>query len=482
MAFTASKATSALLVMALLLTGCGGSDSGGGGGGTVAAPTPTGTTGTNTACTLRARQDWAAAQLREWYLFPETLPASLDPAPYATVNDYVDALTASARAQGKDRYFTYVTSIAEEDSYYASGQTAGFGLRLKVDELAARAYVSEVFENAPAFAAGLDRGSEILAIGATEATMRTTADIVSGGGNNAFVDAVGPSTPGTSRTMRVRNPDGTERIVTLTKVNYDLAPVSSRYGARVIDDNGRKVGYINLRTFIGTANAPLRQAFADFRAQGIDEVIVDLRYNGGGTLSTAQLFGNLLGGNRFPSDIFTQTIYRPEKAAEGGAYPFQPQPESISPRKIAFIGMQGTASASELLINAMVPYLHAQVALIGGNTYGKPVGQIGLDRSQCDDRLRVVAFRVANAVGRGDYYNGLASAMEGTCEAADDLNHPLGDRSETMVSTALDFLAGRSCKPISTALAANQVKSLPGATLLISNHPTPIQRELPGVF
>src|ERR1041384_5459045 len=99
----------AVLALIGLLSGCGG---GGGGGGGQTASTGTTATTTGSGCSLRERQDWAFAQLREWYLFPETLPASLDPTPYASVDSYIDALTATARAQRRDRYFTYLTSIA----------------------------------------------------------------------------------------------------------------------------------------------------------------------------------------------------------------------------------------------------------------------------------------------------------------------------------------------------------------------------------
>src|ERR1043166_4277330 len=95
----------AVLGLLALLSGCGG---GSGGGGQTASPGPTAGGSTGTTCSLRDRQDWAFAQLREWYLFPETLPASLDPTPYATVSDYIDALTAPARAQGRDRFFTFL--------------------------------------------------------------------------------------------------------------------------------------------------------------------------------------------------------------------------------------------------------------------------------------------------------------------------------------------------------------------------------------
>ena len=87
--------------------------------------------------------------------------------------------------------------------------------------------------------------------------------------------------------------------------------------------------------------------------------------------------------------------FRPEKTSNNSSHNFTVQPQSIAPTKIAFIGTGGTASASEIVINGFVPYLHANAALIGTNTYGKPVGQIALDKSACDDRLRVIAFAIA---------------------------------------------------------------------------------------
>jgi hypothetical protein len=144
-------AIAGLLAALSMLPACGGGGGSSSSGATASAPTTsTPSRTTNPACSLRSRQDWAAAQLAEWYLFPETLPASLDPSPYATVADYVDALTAAARAQGRDRHFTYLTSIAEEDSYYASGSSAGFGIRLAADAVQRRVVVSEAFEGAPA--------------------------------------------------------------------------------------------------------------------------------------------------------------------------------------------------------------------------------------------------------------------------------------------------------------------------------------------
>lgn len=464
-----------------MLASCGGGGGGGGGGGS-ASSGGGGGSGSSSTCSLLDRQTWAAAQIREWYLFPETLPATLDPAPYSTVESYIDALTATARSQRRDRFFTYLTSIAEENAFFGSGSSAGFGIRLSYDTAARRVFVAEAFEGAPALVAGIDRGAEILAIGTSAANLRTVDSIIAAEGTAGVTNALGPSTAGTARLLRIRDAAGT-RDLNVTKADYNLTPVSSRYGARIINDGGRQVGYVNLRTFIDTADSALRNAFAQFRAAGITDVIVDFRYNGGGLVSIADLMGDLLGGNRSTSDVFAYTTYRPEKSSNNSTRLFRPQPQSIAPTRIAFIGTSSTASASELVINAFIPYLHGNAALIGTNTYGKPVGQIAVDRSQCDDRLRVIAFATQNAARQGAYYDGLAGFVEASCAASDDLAFPLGDARESSVARALDFLAGRPCAQVTAGALAGQRRTLESdRALLTPDRPAVAQREVPGLF
>ena len=258
---------------------------------------------------------------------------------------------------------------------------------------------------------------------------------------------------------------------------------SPRYGVRVIDNGGQRVGYINMRTFISTADNQLRTAFADFRAQGITHFVIDFRYNGGGLVSTAELMGDLMAGNRFSSDIFTVTRFRPSKSSNNETRRFAPSTQSVSPIKIAFIATGATASASELVMNSFVPYLGVNAALIGSNSFGKPIGQIALDQSACDDRIRVVAFAKENAAGQGDYYSGLAGTMRATCAAADDISRPLGDPLEASLRTALDFVAGRSCTPVVVAQTAQSSSTRTERRVL----PVPIdalaaQRDVPGLF
>jgi carboxyl-terminal processing protease len=267
----------------------------------------------------------------------------------------------------------------------------------------------------------------------------------------------------------------------VTKADYALSPVSSRYGAQIIVDGAKRVGYLNLRTFISTADPQLRTAFDQFRAAGITEFIVDFRYNGGGLVSTAELMGDLLGGNRATSEIFSQTTYRASKSSNNSIKRFARASQAVSPVKIAFIGTGATASASELVINGFIPYLGVNVGLIGANTFGKPVGQVALDKAACDDRLRAIAFSLRNSANSDAYYDGLASAVKASCAAGDDFKYQLGDSREASVRQALDFLAGKTCTPIAVGQTAQAVQASK-PQLLRPLIPTVEQREVPGLF
>lgn len=473
------RQVSSILCIAVLLSSCGGgggSDSGTTAPPVVVTPPPTPPPPTSSTCSLSSRLEWVTQRLREDYLNPDLL-ATVDPAGYTDIQAYINAMTAPARAAGKDKLnFSYVTSIAEENALTSSGSSAGLGIRLFTE--GNRLFVSEAFEGAPGLAAGFDRGVEILAIGTSADNLQNVADLIASGGLSA---ALGPNEPGVTRTFRIRNTAGVESVITATKADYALDPVSDRYGGKILTDGGKKVGYVNLRTFIvANADQQLRTVFADFKAQGVTEVIVDLRYNGGGLVSLAETLANLLGANRTSSDVQSKTVFNQRLSSNNRTSFFAPQPQSIAPSKIAFIGGPATASASELVMNALIPYYGADVALIGANTFGKPVGQIARDRPECDDRFRIVAFQTVNRDNNGDYFNGLANSFQRTCRATDDLTRQLGDPNETSIKTALDFLAGRSCTAITDGVSALSFGASRGP--LESASPSAAQREVPGLF
>lgn len=492
--------TSLVAAIALALTACGG---GGGssqpgtgpiGGGPTPTPTPS---PSPTPSALSEQLEFAEDVLDEWYLFPNLLDDTLEPQSFNDVQAYLDARVAPARAQNIDRGFTFATSIEEENEALRSGSTAGFGIRLQYDQTNDRVFVAEAFENGTGFTAGLDRGTQILAIGPVGGALQSVASLMASGGPQAVVNALGPSDPGTRRTLRFQQVDGTVVTRDIEKTEFSLDPISDRYGTVIIQDGGRKVGYLNLRTFFNQPlDRQLQDTFQQFRDEGITEFIIDFRYNGGGLVRIADLMGDYLRGSNTGS-IWSRTILRSSKSErnntrlfESTAQFFNPATDelgpsesiiTVNPTKIAFIGRGGTASASELVINSMIPYLGANnIALIGDNTFGKPVGQFGFDLPEFDLRIRAVTFQTVNANGEGEYFSGLAGTVPNTCRAVDDIFEPLGDPQEDSIATALDFLAGRSCTPIVgggfTAQGAG------GRTLLQPTRPNAFQYQIPGVY
>src|SRR6218665_3998333 len=154
------QSVATVTLAAMMLASCGGggggSSTGGSGGPVTVTPTPTPTPTPTANCGLAARQAFAKAVIDEWYLFPNDVASGVSPASHSNVESYIDALVAPARALNKDRYFTYLTSIAEENAFYASGSSAGFGVRLTYDPVNQRIVIAEAYEGAPAFAAGID--------------------------------------------------------------------------------------------------------------------------------------------------------------------------------------------------------------------------------------------------------------------------------------------------------------------------------------
>ena len=470
-------ALTASLALALAACGGGGSNNAitGGGGGT---PTPTGGN-----CSIANQIAFADDVLDEWYLFPNLLDNNVNQANFTTVQAFLDARVAPARAQSRDKGFTFATSIAAENALINSGSSAGFGIRLSYDTVNNRVFLFETFENAPGFQAGMDRGTELNAIGTSSANLQSVSSLMASGGPQAVIDALGPSNAGVSRVIRFTQVDGTVVEASIAKADFALDPISDRYGALIINDGGKNVGYLNLRTFIvADAVSQLRDAFQLFNANGVTELIIDFRYNGGGLVSVAETMGDLLGEGRV-GQLWSRTVLRASKASENSSEFFENEVQALQPTKIAFITKSTSASASELVINSMIPYLNADsIAIVGGNTSGKPVGQFGFDFDACDLRIRAVTFQTLNANGDGDYFTGLASTIPNSCSAGDDITQALGDANEASVATALDFLAGRSCTAISKSGSDDLAQREGELETLQPDQPNVAQREIPGLY
>ena len=433
------------LALTLLLTGCSGGGDGGnpGGGGS-------GGGGGSTACSETARKDFVLRTTREWYLFPELLPSSVDPAAFATAEDLLDHLTATARAQGKDRFFSFLTTRSADSTTLGEGQFVGFGFRNR-EEPGPIVRVLDVYEGSPAADAGMRRGDSILAIdsGAGFVPIETVL-----AGDATLSDALGPAEAGVRRGLRLEN-GGATREVSMVKRTVTIDPVPDGFGSSVLPLAGTTgVGYLNLRAYVSTADSQLRDAFAQFRARNLDYYVIDLRYNGGGLVATAELLGDLLGGARAGGDVFQRYVYNPAKSNRNATRTFRTVAQSVRPVRIAFLTTGASASASEINVNGMAPWV--EVAIVGADTFGKPVGQDAYDLGGCEDRLRLVTFSNQNSRGQGDYFDGLAATLPFACAADDAVSTPLGSTADPMVAEALTWLQTGACSrtigPVAVAL------------------------------
>lgn len=429
------------------------------------------------SCTENLRKQFVLDTTRDWYLFQDLLPATANPEDYETAEELLDHLTATAREQGKDRHFTYLTTREEDDALFGDGRYYGFGFRSRLlpDD---RSFIVEVFENSPAAANGLRRGDEILAIDAGDGYFPVT-DLLDQ--NTSLSDLFGPAEPGVQRGLRLLR-DGLPLEVSLTKDLVTIDPVDNLGGVTVLPLQGTNgVGYLNLRSYVSAAEPQIIEAFENFRGRGIDYFIVDLRYNGGGLIYIAEIMNNLLGGARRRTDVQYRIAHNPMRSSEDSSVFFRPLDASAWPVRIAFLTTGATASASELNINSMRAWV--EVAIVGENTFGKPVGQYAFDLSGCEDRLRLVSFKSENAAGDTDYFDGLAGELRFACDAEDTLDRPPGDPLEGMTAAALHWISTGACaRPMGVAAPA-QAKSrigLPSDFARSRQPPRPVDLWNPG--
>lgn len=415
-------------IAGLALVGCGGGG-GGDGGGTIA----------QTGCSVAQQKQFVFDVLEDWYFFNDFAGQT---AKYASfdINAPADAQAVldGLRYLPLDTNFSFLTTVESDQQFFGEGEFVGFGFGSKFLDPGTNSdlRVIRVFEGSPAAQAGFARGFQILEIDG-----RTIADISQAEGVNS---AFGPAEEGVSREFRVRDLAGAESVVTVTKALFTIDPVPP-VPARVIDLNGTPVGYLNLRTFISTAEPKLNTVFTEFANQNVQNIVIDVRYNSGGLVRIAEQLGDLLGGTVANGQIFSETRFYSARSNNNDNKVFAQLPASLPLlQRVVFLTTRTSASASELMINSMGP--HTTVAVIGTATSGKPVGQSAFDceTSNPVNRFRAVTFEIVNSLGEGRYFDGIPA----TCQAEDDLNFPLGDVNEASLAAALSYIETGVCPPV----------------------------------
>jgi len=408
--------------------------------------------------------NWLRSWTHELYLWYDEVQ-DVDPSLYST-SDYFQLMkTTETTASGapKDRFhFTYPTSTWEALSQ--AGVEVGYGVQWEI--IAGKpprsiklAYLQPAGAlPADTVAANLVRGETLLDVDGVDVVNSDDQTSI-----NTINAGLSPASAGETHTFTVEDPgSSTPRTVTLQAQNVTSTPVLIE--TTVTGPTGATVGYILYNDQVATAESELISAINDLKSKNISDLVLDLRYDGGGLLDLASELGYMIGGNQTAGQTFeveqfnnqytttnpvtgqpiTPTLFH--DTTQGFSTPAgQPLPTLNLPR-VAVITGQDTCSASESIINGLEG-VGITVYQIGSTTCGKPYGFYPQDN--CGTTYFSIEFQGVNAKGVGGYGDGFSPAnttppagvTNPGCSVADDFGHALGDPQEGRLAVALAYLA-----------------------------------------
>jgi hypothetical protein len=412
--------------------------------------------------------------LRSWtnelYLWYSEVP-DLDPALYTTANYFPLLKTSATTASGsaKDKFhFTYPTSQWEALSQ--SGVEAGYGAEFlviapKPPRLVMVAYTqpNTVATMPPA---NLARGAEVLTVDGVDVVNASDSASVATLNEGLF-----PSATGASHTFSILDPGAsTPRTITMVSANVVETPVQN-----VETLSTGTVGYMLFNDHIATAEQELVAAFGQLAAAHVTDLVLDIRYNGGGYLDIASEVAYMIAGpGSTTGKTFEKTVFNdkhptvdPVTGQTIVPVPFHSTSQGFSGpsgQALPYLGLSrvvvltgsNTCSASESIINSLRG-VGVEVFQIGSTTCGKPYGFYPQDN--CGTTYFSIEFKGVNNQGFGEYPDGFSPAnatgavgvLVPGCAVADDFDHALGDSSEGRLAAALGYLANGSCPAASSS-------------------------------
>jgi carboxyl-terminal processing protease len=414
--------------------------------------------------------------LRAWtdmnYLWYDEIPATVHMADYTNPLDYFDVLkTPALTAAGtpKDRFhFTYPTTVW--DALNGRGEEVGYGVTWSRNAApnVPRTWLAAIVEpGSPAAAAGLVRGDMLVAVDGIDFV--STAD-------KAGVDNINaglfPDNANENHKLTIRRA-GSTFDVTLTSRVVVSDPVRN---VKLLDTASGKVGYLTFNDHNAVSEKQLVDAFTTFKGAGVTDLVLDMRYNGGGLLTVAAELAYMIAGPGVAGKTFEDLRYNGKTAPQpvipfrATAYGFPaPLPvrqgqglPSLGLKRVTVLTSSSTCSASEAVINGLRG-VDVEVNLIGGQTCGKPYGFTPIDN--CGTTYFSIQFRGVNAKGYGDFNDGFAP----TCAVPDDLAHSLGDPAENQLAAALAYRATGACPAPAARAGVGVLQSVrpAGATQLV---------------
>ncbi len=407
---------------------------------------------------LLNENNWLRSWSNNTYLWYDEI-ADQNPANFTSTSNYFDVLKTNeltSSGNAKDR-FHFTFDSEEWLQLTQAGQSAGYGVEFALVSSSPprQILIAYTEPNTPATEASVNllRGAEIITIDGAAVVDSNDTDILNAG--------LFPGDVGESHTFVVRDSGATEtREITMTSAIITSPPVLNVSSLATSSGN---VGYILFNSHIATAEQELVDAINQLSNDNVNELVLDLRYNGGGLLAIASQLGYMIAGANATTDkVFDNTIFNDKHTAinpiTGSALtptPFYDKTlgfsidagqllPSLNLDRVFILSTSGTCSASEAIINRLRG-VNVEVVLIGSTTCGKPYGFFPADN--CGTTYFTIQFKGENDQGFGDYADGFSpintAGTVGTtvpgCSVADDYSHQLGDQQEDLLATALSY-------------------------------------------
>jgi carboxyl-terminal processing protease len=419
-------------------------------------------------CDLADEKIWLRGWTDDLYLWYREVP-NVNPNAYATAIDYFNVLKTTALTSSgnpKDK-FHFTIPTAQWQAFSQSGVEAGYGVQWAVVAPRPPRQVVVAFTdpNTPAAAANIARGAQVLKVDGY--------DLVNGGDPTPLNAGLFPANVNETHTFTIQDLGAsTTRDVTLTSANITSTPVQN---VQILP--GTTVGYMLFNDHIATAENLLVQAVTQLKSGGATDLVLDIRYNGGGYLSIASelaymISGPSTGGKAFETltfndkhptnDPVTGQLLAPTpflSTAQGFTTTRGTPLPTLGLSRVFVLTGGGTCSASESVINGLRGQ-GIRILQIGSTTCGKPYGFYPGDN--CGTTYFSIQFKGVNAQGFGDYPDGFtpgtsdnADVLVG-CQVADDFTHGLGDPNEARLAAALQYRTSQTCPPATFASSRMQ--------------------------
>ena len=363
-------------------------------------------------------RDYLYTIMNDYYLWYDLMPVVVK-------TDYEDPYTLMDAMEYKtlDKWSFVLTY----DEYVNMNQGAfvGHGISMGLDSISQTVRIAQIYNLSPLYSLGVRRGWIVKKINGID-----LLPIFVNRDNDAYNNAIGPSTDGLTNTFLFQTPEGKDSTITSAKASFTLNTVIF---ADTLHLKSGITGHLVFDQFIPPSNNELQTAFAYFSQNNIKDLIVDLRYNGGGDLNVLTNLASYVAGAAQVNKPFLTLTFNDKNTASNGTYYFKTVNSPLSLSRVIVITTGGTASASEDLINGLKPIM--DIHTIGETTNGKPVGMVPF-AYQTDYMFFPITFSLVNSTGQGDFFNGFAPDKY----VPDDITHDWNDRNEACLKEAIYYL------------------------------------------